>query len=272
MALSASDVPHIGQYSYRQPSVIALIKRQLIIRTTILGCLFPQLTGFKCRICFQIVSLFKVHILKQFVKSRRWSDKHPVSLLLIQSRSRPFPASPPTCCFILQASQNRQLRRFSSPIPRLFDGSLWMTSPLLGKGAREGGICLAFDFLQVVERPVLVIISSLGPSPFRDLVRHAGWSVIRKIAATIRSHAGALERLERRPGTNSSIRRSRFQTVSSGFTGFQRLSKVRRPAWAAPPPIDAPAQHSGSFRHDSEPAKLGHCRISKRNLGGVSVA
>jgi hypothetical protein len=64
-----------------------------------------------------------------------------------------------------------------------------MTSPLLGKGAREGGICLAFDFLPVVERPVLVIISPSGPSPLRDLVRHAGWSVIGKIAATIRGRA-----------------------------------------------------------------------------------
>ena len=37
-------------------------------------------------------------------------------------------------------------------------------------------------------------------------------------------------------------------------------------------PIDAPAQHLVPFLRDSEPAKLGHCRIPERILRGVSVA
>jgi hypothetical protein len=40
--------------------------------------------------------------------------------------------------------------------------------------------------------------------------------------------------------------------------------------------IDAPAQHLPAVKHaersDSKPAKLGHCRISERILGGVSEA
>jgi hypothetical protein len=71
--------------------------------------------------------------------------------------------------------------------------------------------------------------------------------------------------------SDSRFARDHPTTDFPDFPDFGAFEEIQRfpPASA---PIDAPAQHLVPFRSDSEPAKLGHCRIPERILGGVSVA